>query len=152
MSILIRRNPIREMAAMQSAMDRLFEDTWRGFNVESDNVLGIDVHETDEAYTLFSNLPGVSADNIEITLHDGVLTIGAELPKLMIEEGVRVHVAERPYGHYTRTIRLPKAVDSNAVEADYNNGVLVLSLPKTAEAQPRQIPIRNSGMLNAESN
>ncbi|MEM6283560.1 MAG: Hsp20/alpha crystallin family protein [Chloroflexota bacterium] len=152
MSIVIRRNPIREMAAMQSAMDRLFEDTWRGFgvNAESDNMLAVDVHENDEAYALLANVPGASPENIEITLHDSVLTINAELPQVEVEEGTRVHVAERVSGSYSRSLRLPKAVDASAVEAAYENGVLTLTLPKTPDAQPRQIPIRNGAAVLAE--
>jgi HSP20 family protein len=146
MSIVIRRNPIREMAAMQTAMDRFFEDTLRGFE-GNDNALALDVHESDEAYLLMSNLPGISTDDIDITLHDGVLTISAELPKAEVNEGIRVRIQERPYGTYTRSLRLPKAVDNNAVEAAYENGVLMLTLPKSAEAQPRQIPIRTNGTL-----
>ncbi len=147
MSILIRRNPIREIAAMQSAMDRLFEDTWRGYTEQNENMLAIDVHENDNAYMLLSNIPGVNAEDVEITLHDGVLSVSAELPRTEVAEGVRVHAQERPFGRYTRTIRLPKAVDTDAVEAAYENGVLALTLPKTPDAQPRQIPIKTSGTL-----
>jgi len=148
MSIVIRRNPIREMVAMKSAMDRLFEDTWRGINSESENTLAVDVHENEQAYTLLTNVPGVNPENIEITLHDGVLTINAEIPKVEIAEGVRVHIQERASGSYTRTLRLPKAVSSDGVEAAYENGVLALTLPKTPDAQPRHIPIKTTPSLN----
>ncbi|MEO1439336.1 MAG: Hsp20/alpha crystallin family protein [Chloroflexota bacterium] len=152
MSIVIRRNPIREMAAMQNAMDRLFEDTWRGMglNAEADNTLAIDVHENDEAYTLLANVPGANPANIEITLHDSVLTINADLPQADVEDGTRVHINERVSGTYVRSLRLPKAVDASAVEAAYENGVLVLTLPKTPDAQPRQIPIRNGAAALTE--
>lgn len=148
MSIVIRRNPMREIAAMQNMMDRFFEDTLRGFEGNMDNMLALDVHESDEAYLLLANLPGVNAENIEVTLHDGVLHISAELPKAEVAEGVRVRLEERPYGTYTRSIRLPKAVNNSGVEAAYENGVLALTLPKSEEAQPRQIPIKVSGNLS----
>ncbi len=151
MSILIRRNPIRDMAAMQSAMDRLFDDAWRGMADDNERVLAIDVHEADDAYTIMTNVPGVDSENIDITLHDGILTIAAELPKAQAEDGVRVHVAERVYGQFTRTISLPKAVDSERVEATFDNGVLTLFLPKTAEAQPRQIPIKAGNVLRTNN-
>jgi HSP20 family protein len=151
-NILIRRNPIREMAAMQSAMDRLFEDTWRNFGTDNDNMLVIDVHENSSAYTLMANLPGVPSDQIEVTMHDGVLTINAELPRTEVEEGTRVHIQERPYGQYTRSLRLPRAVNAEAIEAGYENGVLLLTLPKTPDAQPRQIPIKGAPALKEGDN
>lgn len=151
MSIVIRRNPIREMAAIQSAMDRLFEDTWRGYTSDSENTLAIDAHENDNAYVILANLPGVASDAIDITLHDGVLTISAELVQPEVAEGVRIHAQERPYGRYTRSLRLPKAVDAENVEANYENGVLALTLPKTPDAQPRQIPIKNGKVLQSEN-
>jgi HSP20 family protein len=153
MSILIRRNPIREMAAMQRAVDRLFEDTWREFGMEQggDNVLALDVHESDQAFLITANIPGVNMESVEVTLHDGVLSISAELPQPEVKEGVRVRLQERPFGTYSRTVRLPKAVDGEKVEAAYENGVLALTLPKTPDAQPRQIPIRNSGNLASQN-
>ena len=146
MSITIRRNPVREMMALQNAMDRFFEDSWRGFE-GNDNVLALDVHESDEAYLLMANTPGVSAEDIDITLHDGVLTITAEVRTPDVKEGVRVHIQERPSGTYTRTLRLPKAVNNEGVEASYDNGVLILTLPKSVDAQPRQIPIKVNSRL-----
>jgi HSP20 family protein len=152
MATVVRWNPIREMAAMQSAMDRLFEDTWR--NTRSNfngNALALDVHETDAAYTIFAALPGLDPDHINVNLHDGVLTISAELPEPTVEENVRVLLRERIYGKFSRSITLPQAVDIDNVEAAYENGVLALTLPKTPEAQPRTIPIRTSKMLQSSN-
>jgi len=143
---------MREIAAMQSMMDRFFEDSLRGFDTTADNTLALDIHESDEAYLLLANLPGVNSDNIEVTLHDGLLHISAEMPKAEVAEDVRVRMEERPYGTYTRSIRLPKAVDNTAVEAAYENGVLALTLPKAEDAQPRQIPIKVNGTLTDGNN
>jgi len=139
------------MAAMQNTMDRLFEDAWRGMADDNERVLAIDVHEAEDAYTIVTNVPGVESDNIEITLHDGILTIAAELPRAEVAEGTRVHVAERVYGQFSRTVRLPKAIEHDGVEATFDNGVLTLHLPKTADAQPRQIPIKSAGVLRANN-
>lgn len=155
MSIVIRRNPIREMAAIQNAMDRLFEDTWRSTGLldgDRNAILAIDVHENESGYILMSNLPGVNADQIDVTVHDGVLTITAELPQAEPAEGTRVLVNERPYGHYSRSLRLPKAVDANNVEANFDDGVLTLHLPKSADAQPRQIQIKKANGVLSDIN
>lgn len=150
MSIVIRRSPIREMAALHNVMDRFMEDAWRSLGVDESNnqVLAIDVHESDDAYLLLTNLPGMNPENIEVSLHDGVLTIAGELPQPEVNEGVRVRIQERAYGNFSRSLRLPKAVNAERVEAAYENGVLALTLPKTPDAQPRQIPIKRGAALN----
>jgi len=153
MAISIRRtNPLREMAAMQNAMDRMFEDTWRNVNDSVSNPLALDIHENSDGYTLLANVPGVNPDNIEITMHEGALTIGTEIAQPETQEGTRIHTQERPYGQFSRTLRLPRAVDANAIEADYENGVLQLWLPKSADAQPRQIPVRVGNTLTDGDN
>lgn len=144
MTTLIRWNPIREMSAMQSAMDRLFDETWRGVRGSEGGLLALDVIETDAAYTLRANLPGVDADAINVNLHEGVLTIGAEIKREEAAEGTRLLVQERAAGRYQRSITLPQPVDADSVEAAYEDGVLLLTLPKVPEVQPRQIPVRVS--------
>ena len=140
---IIRWNPFREMAAMQSAMDRLFEDTWRNYEPMATS-LALDVHEADNAYTVVTSIPGVKADDIHITMHDGTLTITAEYNQPEVEKDTRVLVNERVYGKFTRSITLPQAIDSEKVNAQFENGVLTLTLPKLPNAQPRQIPVRTS--------
>lgn len=143
MSTIIRWNPIREMAAMQSAMDRLFEDTWRGYrNVDTSLALALDVHETETAYHIVAALPGVPSDTINVSLHDDVLTISGELPQPSYPENARALLLERTYGKFSRSIRLPEQVAADQIEASLDNGLLTLNLPKTPEAQPKQIPVR----------
>lgn len=153
MSIIIRRNPIRDMAAMQSAMDRMFEDAWRGFQPFStvEGLLALDVHETDNAYTVVANLPGLSAEAFNVTLHDGTLTISGELPQQQVAEGTRVLMQERSFGKFSRSIALPQPVDADAVEANYDNGVLTLNLPKAAHVQPRQIAVKGGNLIRSSN-
>ncbi|MFW5748630.1 MAG: Hsp20/alpha crystallin family protein [Chloroflexota bacterium] len=143
MSTIIRWNPVREMAAMQSAMDRLFDETWRSARTgNGGSALAVDVHETDSTYTVVANLPGVNPDAISVSLHDGVLTIAAEIARAERDENARVLVQERSYGKFSRSLNLPQPVDSDKVEASYDDGVLTLALPKVPEVQPRQIPVK----------
>lgn len=141
MSTVIRWNPARELAAMQNAMDRIFDENRRNFN-DVQRSLMLDVHENDAAYTVVANLPGLNPEDMNISLHDGVLTIGAEITEPTIEEGTRVLVNERVYGKFMRRINLRQPIDADNVDATYENGVLTLTIPKTPEAQPRQIPVR----------
>jgi HSP20 family protein len=141
MSTVIRWNPIREMAAMQSAMDRLFDETWRN-STQAQNTIVLDVHENSNAYTVFANIPGVDPEAIDINLHDGVLTISAHVPQAEVEEEARVLLNERTTGQFSRRLTLPREVDADNIDATYDNGVLTLVVPKSPEAQPRQIPVK----------
>ncbi len=143
MTTVVRWNPIREMAAMQGALDRLFDENWRAVrNGANAGSLALDVHETDQAYVINAVVPGVSADALSISLHDGVLTISGEVPQAA-HENSRALLLERSYGKFQRSIRLPLPVDASAVEATIENGVLTLTLPKSPEAQPRMIPVKS---------
>jgi HSP20 family protein len=135
---IIRWNPLREL----SAIDRLFEETWRngsGFNGGS---LPVDVIETDDAYRVVTNIPGVDLDRIAVSLHDNVLSIGVDIPQPELAENTTALVRERFTGKLTRSFSLPQKVDGDATEATYENGVLTLTLPKAADARPRQIQVR----------
>lgn len=152
MSNIVRWNPFRELAAMQSAMDRMFDETWRDVRpYMSQNNLAVDVHEDENSYIVTADVPGVNPDNIDVTLHDNVLTISVEIHQPEIEEGRRVHVQERFYGQLTRRFSLPQPVDNENVEATYDSGVLTLTLPKTEEAKPRQIKIKNAGLIRSQN-
>lgn len=148
MSTIVRWNPFREMAAMQSAMDRLFEDTWRSARPTVAGInLALDAYETDNAYVIYASLPGVSPEAINVSMDDDVLTISGEIPQPAFEEkdNVRTLLFERHYGKFSRSVRVGLPVDGDRVEAAYENGVLRLTLPKTPAAQPKQIPVRING-------
>lgn len=147
---IVRWNPFREMANMQSAMDRMFEDVWRGNWPSSTAWAGfdtpaLDIHETDNAYEVQVPLPGLKPEDINIKMQNGTLTISGELPQPKVEENRKVVVQERYYGKFSRSVTLPQSVDSNKVEATYESGVLNLTLPKLPEAQPKQIAIKVNG-------
>ena len=150
---IVRWNPFREMASMQSAMDRMFEDAWKGNFPNFAGWTGsdkpaLDIHETDKAYEVAVPLAGVNPDDIDVKLHDNILTISGELPQPKTDENRKVVVQERYYGSFSRSVSLPQSVDTNKVEASYDNGVLNLTLPKLPEAQPKQISVKVNGNGN----
>lgn len=148
MSTIVRWNPFRELAAMQSAMDRIFDESWRDARPYwNENNLPIDVHETADNYTIVANIPGANPDDIDINLHDGVLNIGFEINREESSEESRVLVQERVHGKFSRSVRLGQNIKADAVEANYNNGVLTLTLPKAEEAKPRQISVKSANTL-----
>ncbi|MBW4435854.1 MAG: Hsp20/alpha crystallin family protein [Pleurocapsa minor GSE-CHR-MK-17-07R] len=142
MATIVRWNPIREMAAMQNAMDRFFDDSWRSIRSNVEANLDLDIHDTDAAYLVTAALPGVKAENVQVNLHDNVLTISAETMQETRPENSRALILERAYGKQTRSVRLPQPVLGDKIEAVLDNGVLTLTLPKSPEAQPRAIPVR----------
>ena len=151
MSTIVRWNPFREMAAMQSALDRMFEDSWRTTGFSFNGSLPLDVNETDQAYTVTAALPGLNVDQIDIKLHNDTLTISAEYPKPEVPEGTRVLIQERPFGNLSRSVNLPQSVDQKTVEANYHDGLLTLTLPKSPEAQPRTIPVKANAQLLSQN-
>lgn len=156
MSNVIRWNPAREINAMQTFMDRLFDETTRrqGTRLVENNegavgALPLDIVENEKTYTVTTSLPGVKADDIKVNLHDDMLTIEAEIPARTAEKtetanGHKVLMQERAWGKFSRRVRLPQTVNNEAVEASYENGVLTLSLPKAEHALPRAIPVKNA--------
>lgn len=151
MTTIVRWNPFREMAAMQSVLDRALDQAWRSQWPTQNAAFNLDVHENDSAYTVVADLPGLSTDSINVRLHEGVLTISAEVVRPEVAEGTRVHVAERFYGNLSRSITLPQPVNADVVEATYENGVLILSLPKVPEVQPRQIAIKSNKVIQSNN-
>ncbi len=157
---ITRWNPFREMANMQSAFDRFFDDwrplsnDWRPLFGENfgANALAIDAHEDDKQYTVSTELPGVKPENISVRQDGEYLLIEANIPEETTEkEDKRWLVRERRSGQFSRRIRLPQTVDFDKAEANYSDGVLTLTLPKAESAQPRQIPVKaGSGQRQPE--
>lgn len=150
MANITRWNPVRELANMQSMMDRMFEDFWGPLSETNgttlgDRTLALDIHADDDGYTVVTEMPGLKADDIKVHLEGNYLIIERELPEQTHErEDKRAIMRERRYGRYSRSVRLPQAVDPDNVEAHYEDGVLTLTLPFAEEARPRMIPVKVS--------
>ena len=144
---MIRWNPFRDMVAMQSAMDRFFNEGWQplsAFDETGTRALALDVHEDPNTYTISTELPGVKADNIKVHVDGDFLVIEGEVQEQTTnDDNTRPLVKERRYGHYSRRIRLPQPVDFDKAEAHYEDGILTLALPKAAEAQPKTIQVKS---------
>jgi HSP20 family protein len=127
-------------------MNRLFDDMFRGF--DDPRLAGsrgtwpsMDVEETDKEYRVTAELPGLEERDVEVVLQDGVLTVRGE--KKWENEARDRTYSERVYGRFERQIALDRDVDENAVSATFKNGVLTVTVPKSAQATERQkrIPI-----------
>jgi HSP20 family protein len=149
----------RPFDSLRGQVDRLFRDFERGFLQtpfyrDVDNFLhrdlglavtpAIDIVEKDNAFEVTAELPGLDANNIDLQLADGLLTIKGEKSEEKEETTKDRYVSERRYGSFRRTLRLPESVDPDKIEAGYKSGVLTITLPKSAEAKDKQktIPIK----------
>jgi HSP20 family protein len=149
MSTVVRWNPFREMVTMQNTMDRVFDDVRRNSRSgPTSRALLLDVQETNEAYHIVANLPGVDDEQINVNLHDNVLTISAEIEQETVEEDARVLLRERSYGQVNRSVNLPQPVSNDDVEATYEDGILRLTLPKVPELQPQSITVKRLANSN----
>jgi HSP20 family protein len=145
---IVKVDPFREFAAMQDRMNRLFgniylrdEDT----GLRGSWVPAVDIFETD-AHDLVvrAELPGISSDDIEVTVENGTLVLKGEKKFEAEVKEDQYRRIERTYGTFHRSFTLPNTVDTNKVSADVKNGVLTVKLPFREEAKPRTINVEVS--------
>ena len=106
----------------------------------------VDVHETKDELVLQAELPGLTSEDVELSVENGVLTISGEKKQEREEgeEGTDYHLVERRYGRFERRFSVPRSVLPEKVKADFANGTLNITLPKAEAAKPRRIPIKTS--------
>ena len=106
----------------------------------------MDIAETDRAFEVTAELPGIDEKDVDISVADGVLTIRGEKKAESEEKAKNYHRIERAYGSFQRSLALPPTIDEDAIEATFRNGVLKLLLPKTAKAleKAKKIPVKSS--------
>ena len=133
----------RHWSDLRREIDRIFESAFAGDFVGSAWVPAMDVEETPDALRLTFEVPGVKPEDLSVTVENGVLTVcGEKHQERDTQENGRSRGFERRYGRFERSLTLPQGVDPDQVSARYENGVLTVELPKTAEARPRSIPIQ----------
>jgi HSP20 family protein len=147
MNYIIRRDPLREMMTLRSAMDRMFDTAFLGEQGEWPDfvdTLPLDVSETEDEYVVKASIPGIKPDDLEITYSSKTLTIKGEFKAEQEKDDMHYHLRERRYGAFARSLTLPAAVKSEAIEARYESGVLTLKLPKTEEVKPKKIAVHSA--------
>lgn len=151
MAELMRWDPFRDTLSLRDAMNRLLEESFVapfGSSIlrrEGAEPLAMDMYETDNELVIESSLPGVKAEDVDISVVGNTLTIKAETKKEENrEEKGKYYCCERRYGLFQRSVALPVEVDSNKAQAVFDNGVLKLTLPKTESQKPRKIAVKKS--------
>ena len=137
MTALLVRDPL--VAAPFRLMDEFVRSMGNGSRVTGFTP-PLDVFESDDKYYLTVDVPGVRPEDVTIEVNDQLLSISGS--RLAPAHG-EVKLSERPYGAFDRTVSLPKGVDSDAIVAEFRDGVLELQIPKPEAKRPKRIPIAN---------
>ncbi len=144
MTQLTRRTPNRTLRDLQREVDSIFDQFFGDSDNDTSTVWAprTDLLETDDAFRIRLDVPGMNKEDISINLQNNTLTVSGERSSERKEEGEEYVRVERAFGNFHRTFTLPDAVDQENVEASYEEGVLTINVPKTEESTRRQIEIQ----------
>lgn len=151
MSHMIRWDRFRKPSTLQEQFNRLFESTFPA-NGDASALTNwapaVDIYETENEVVIKADLPDVNEHELDVRVENNMLTIGGERKfeeKVKEENYLRV---ERSYGSFSRSFSLPNTVNTEAIKAEYKNGVLTVEVPKRAEAKPKQVKINVTNNKN----
>lgn len=143
MSNLTRWEPVRDMMTLREAMDRLFDDAFtRPLSLSGVSTLpAIDLIENSDEVIVKAALPGLKADDVQISVRGDTLTLRGNYKQENEKNEATYHIREQHYGAFERTVMLPVDVQSNKAKADFENGLLTITLPKAETVKPKNISI-----------
>jgi HSP20 family protein len=140
--------PFNELSRLRREIDRLFEDPFAWATATTSFFEGwtpkVDVYEDRDKITVQAELPGMKKEEIELSVHNNVLTISGERKQEQERKEGETYRSERYVGRFQRSVTLPQPVDAAKVDARYKDGILTVTCPKTEEAKRRQIEIKTS--------
>jgi HSP20 family protein len=146
---IVRLDPFREMAALQDRVNRIFADAYRRDNDDLMTrgawVPPVDIYDSGKhELVIKAELPDVNREDITLRVENHTLTISGQKKMESEVKEEQYHRVERAYGNFSRSFTLPQTVDTNAIGAEYKNGVLIVRLPRREEAKPKQIQVKVS--------
>lgn len=142
---ITRWDPFRDLMSIQNEMNRLFGRTYGGDVGESTRgawTPALDVFETQEKFVITMELPGVSPDDVDISVEDSTLMVRGERKFYSEQQEESFLRIERRFGEFTRSLTLPSTADAESIQASFDQGVLTVEVPKREEAKPRKISIK----------
>lgn len=147
---LVRWEPFRDPVTLREAMDRLFEESFvrprAGWLAQvGAGALAVDMYETDDAVVVKSTVPGIKPEDLDISITGDTLTIKGETKAEKEVKGENYIRRERRYGSFSRSLTIPVLIVSDKAEAEFENGVLTLTLPKAEEVKPKAIKVKAKG-------
>ena len=144
MSNLIRWEPARDMMTLREAMDRLFDDAFtRPLSLRDGwSVPAIDMYQTDDEIVVKAALPGIKADEVQINITGEVLTLKGEMKHEEEKNEQAWHIREQRWGAFERSVILPTDVVADKAKADFEHGILTITLPKAEDVKPKTITVK----------
>ena len=144
MSNLTRWEPVREMMTLREALDRLFDDAFtRPLSIRGgwSSLPAIDMYQTDDEIVVKVVLPGMKTDDVQIKVTGDMLTLRGEMKHEEEKKDKAWHIRQHRYGHFERSIPLPTQVIADQAKAEFENGILTVTLPKAEEVKPKTITV-----------
>lgn len=145
MAMIRRNSPLGEMLTLRNAVDRMFDETfwrptWAGRGLDEYQI-PLDVQTTSDSLVVKAALPGVKPEDVDITLDGNTLTITGKQDEEREDEEQGYLVRELRRGSFARSITLSSDLDTEGAKADFENGIVTLTIPKAEQAKPRRIPL-----------
>jgi HSP20 family protein len=145
MTLLTRWDPLRDLATMQNRINRFVRESYSPEGPEAltttNFALPVDIYEDEHTIAVKMDVPGIDEKDIDVRIENNTLTVHGERKIEKEEKEENFRRVERHYGSFTRSFTLPSSVDTGQVNANYDKGVLKISLAKKAEAKPKQIKV-----------
>ncbi|MFO7765754.1 MAG: Hsp20/alpha crystallin family protein [Pelovirga sp.] len=139
---LAKWDPFREMDSLLSRQDWPFRGGAMTAAEGSEWAPRVDISETEKAFTIKADVPGVKREDVKINIEDHVLNIRGESRQEKEDKDEKMHRVERFYGSFSRSFTLPENVDIDNVDATFKDGLLTLVVPKTEEAKPKSVDVK----------
>lgn len=144
MSNIVRFEPMREMMTLREAMNQLFDDSFtRPFSPGSAPALpAVDMYQDNENVVVKASLPGLKSEDVKISVSGDVLSLHGEYSEKTEQKEKTYHIREQRFGSFERSVRLPVDVQTEKAKAEFENGILTITLPKAEAIRPKTITIK----------
>jgi len=147
-----RWRPFKDLVSIQDEMNKLFDDFFGRFPMRMEGIEriwapNVNISETKDNIIVTAEIPGMTKEDIKVALYENTLTLSGEKKQEKEEKEANLkmhshyHRIERSYGSFTRSFDLPTKVQFDKIEANYKDGILKITLPKSEEVKPKEIPI-----------
>lgn len=144
MSNLIRWEPARDFVTLREAMDHLFDDAFtRPLTVRDGwSAPAVDMYQTDDEVVVKVSIPGFKAEDVQINVTGDILTLKGEMKHEEEKKDKAWHIREQRWGSFERSLALPTEVIADKAKAEFENGILTVTLPKAEEVKPKTITVK----------